>query len=54
MINHVGIHKNLFIAFDYDSESDEQTIYGRFSKALIATNNLKTQFRMDFEFEEAV
>jgi len=54
MINHVGTFKNLFIAFDYDSEPDELTIYGRFTKALVATNNLKTQFRIDLEFEEVV
>lgn len=32
MINNAGINKDLLIAFDYDSEPDEMTIYGKFTK----------------------
>jgi len=53
MINHVGIFKNLFIAFDYDNEPDEMTWYGYFNKALKASNDRKTQFKLDFDFIEA-
>jgi len=32
MINHVGVSKDLLIAFDYDNEPDEMTWYGKFTR----------------------
>jgi len=51
MINTVGIGTDLFIAFDYDAEPDEMTIYGRF----IGLPGMKKNFifEADFAFKES-
>ena len=53
MINHVGITKDFFIAFDYDSEPDEMTWYGRFLNLPSMTRINNTAVRLDCEFKEA-
>jgi hypothetical protein len=50
MINSVGTRKPIFIAFDYDNEAIERTIYGKFSKVPAITRPYL--FEYDFEFTE--
>lgn len=53
MINSVGISKDLFIAFDYDSEPDEMTIYGKFT-GLPSGRNVPVSYKQaDFAFKES-
>jgi len=52
MIRSVGVRKDLFVAFDYDNEPNEMTIYGRFS-ALPGMTRKYPSFDMDLEFTES-
>jgi hypothetical protein len=52
MFNTVGTSRDLFVAFDYDSEPDEMTIYGKFSELPETTKDVLFQF--DLSFEESV
>jgi hypothetical protein len=49
MYNSVGVSRDLFIAFDYDNEPDEMTIYGKFASSLPAGVNRNVAFKLDFE-----
>jgi len=51
MINTVGTRKDLFIAFDYDGEAAEKTVYGKFTK--LPTVRRPYHFEFDFEFTES-
>lgn len=51
MLNSVGSHKDIFIAFDYTSNAIERTIYGKFTKPPSITRPF--YFDYDFEFTEA-
>jgi len=53
MINEVGTAVPFFIAFDYDNEPDEMTIYGRFTKLPDMRRADVPYFRLGFTFEEA-
>jgi len=54
IINTVGIFKDLFIAFDYDNESNEMTIYGKFMALPDMRRTDVPYFRLDFNFEESM
>ena len=53
MFNTVGITKDLFIAFDYDNEPDEMTIYGAFTKLPGAKSPRVGRFTAAMSFEES-
>lgn len=53
MINIVGIRKDLFIAFDYDNEPEEMTIYGKFTSLPGGGNIPRILKRADFSFQES-
>lgn len=53
MINDMGWHKDLFIAFDYDNEPDEMTIYGKFTKLPGMKLPVVKVFEMKFSFKES-
>ncbi len=53
MINQVGIRKDLFIAFDYDSEPDELTVYGKFAQLPEVVNVPVSNKRINFRFRES-
>jgi hypothetical protein len=52
MINAVGTSKDLFVAFDYTSEPDEMTMYGKFTRV---PNMMRRGrgFQADFTFRES-
>jgi hypothetical protein len=50
MVNTVGVRKPLWIAFDYDSEAEERTIYGKFTT--LPAISRPYLFNWSFEFEE--
>ncbi len=52
MINTVGISKSLFVAFDYDNEPDEMTIYGHFTNLPGASGYAYAAYNLSFGFEE--
>ncbi len=52
MINTVGISKSLFVAFDYDNEPDEMTIYGHFTSLPGASGYAYAAYNLSFGFEE--
>jgi hypothetical protein len=49
MLNTVGTAKDLFIAFDYDNEVDEMTIYGKFATLPQASITRNRAFDLTFE-----
>lgn len=51
MFNFVGVSRDLFVAFDYDNEPDEMTIYGKFSSLPDMQDN--RQFDISVTFEES-
>jgi len=51
MIHNVGVNKDLLIAFDYDSEPDEMTIYGKFTK--LPGMRRDVLFDLLFSFQES-
>lgn len=53
MVNHVGVHKDLFIAFDYDSEPDELTMYGKFTGIPKMARPFNSKFDLKFSFKES-
>ena len=53
MINHVGKGTDMFVAFDYDNEPDEMTMYGKLSAKLPAMSRVENYWRLDCEFKES-
>ena len=52
MCNDVGIRKDLFVAFDYDSEPNEMTIYGKLTQ-IPGMNRQYPLFELGFGFKES-
>ena len=50
----VGIHKNIFMALDYDNEPNEMTLYGTISSILSSSIDGPTHRPLGFTFKEAV
>jgi len=53
MMNAVGMRKEIFAVFDYDTDPIERTVYGKFSKLPSITRAFTNKFDYDFEFTEA-
>ena len=53
MINHAGTRKDLFVAFDYDNEPDELTVYGKFTKLPGMTRPFLNLFDFSLNFQES-
>jgi len=53
VINEVGMADPLFVAFDYDNEPNEMTMYGRFTSLPNMRRVDVPYFRLGFTFEEA-
>jgi hypothetical protein len=53
MIHSVGRSKDLFIAFDYDDDPDEMTVYGKFTKLPGAKVFADYAFDANFSFRES-
>jgi hypothetical protein len=52
MINTVGIRKPLFIALDYDDDSEERTLYGHFTGLPSITRDVPNLWSYSFTVEE--
>jgi hypothetical protein len=53
MGNTVGRHKDLVIAFDYDNEPDEMTVYGKFLNLPRMSAPKALRFDLPYEFKES-
>ncbi len=53
MCNSVGIHHDIFVAFDYTNEPDEMTIYGKFFELPAMQSPFRNFSRADFGFRES-
>jgi hypothetical protein len=51
--NNVGRRSNLFIAFDYDSEPNEMTMYGSFVESMPTAWQSKNRYPITLQFQEA-
>lgn len=53
MVNQVGHHKDLFIAFDYDNEPNELTMYGKLIQIPKMTRPFRSKFDLKLSFQES-
>jgi hypothetical protein len=53
VFNAVGLAKDLFIAFDYDNEPDELTVYGKFTQLPGASSYAFQGYNANFTFRES-
>ena len=53
MINNAGQNKEMFVAFDYDNEPNEMTMYGKFIKLPGMSSPFRNQFKFGLNFKES-